>query len=252
MLASKPAYARWSSWLARAAEDNLNFVRGTVIEQLDGRVFVGGEHFAVDLDCNNTAIDSERIVHGDLITCRAMLECDFKSGPASGDTRVENQVGTLDAKPEERFENYAVHPSRRSRVPRPSAAPDMRGLRIDIGASHIWLDLVSMNFARAVAVMNRIQHRQQLPSSIAVTLHCKRLCCPQGGMGVLPAILTDPGRISLDVAGILDRIVKGRRKQQRQPRVALHETLVHRRHTAVRTRSLSSTGKTRPGWSNTL
>ncbi len=73
-------------------------MRGTVIEQLDGRLFVGGEHFAVDLDCKDTTTDSERIVHGNLITRRAMLECDFKSGPAAGDTRVENQIGALHAK----------------------------------------------------------------------------------------------------------------------------------------------------------
>jgi len=114
--------------LAHTTEDDLDPVRGTVIEQLDARAFVGGEHFAVDLDCNDTTTDSERIVHGNLITRGAMLECDFKSGLGAGDTRVEKQIGALDAKTKQRLQNHAVHPSRRSRVPRPPAAPDMRGL----------------------------------------------------------------------------------------------------------------------------
>src|SRR6476659_10687740 len=142
--------AHSTSRIARTTEDDLNLVRGTVIEQLDGRVFIVREHFAVDLDCNDAAIDAERIVHGNLIARRAMLECDFKTGPAAGDARVENQSGALHAQTKQRFQDYTVHPSRRSRVPRPTAAPDMRGLRIDIGANHIRLHLVSMNLAGAV------------------------------------------------------------------------------------------------------
>src|SRR3954451_2644168 len=178
MLARERAYAHPSSRLAGATEHDLNLVRGTVIEQLDRRAFVGGEHLAVNLDCNNTATDSERIINSDLITRRAMLECDFKSEPTARDARVENQIGALHAKPEQRFQDYTVHPPRRSRVPRPSAAPYMWGLRIDIGANHIWLDFVSMDVAGGITVMNWIQHRQQFSGFIPITLHRKRLCSP--------------------------------------------------------------------------
>ncbi len=123
----------------------------------------------------------------------------------------------------------------------------MRGLRIDIGANDIRLDFVSMNFAGAVAVMNWIQHRQQFPGPLAVALHRERLCRPQCGVRVLPAILTDPQRITPDITGILCRIVEGRRKQQSQLLVASHEKLVQRSHGAAHARRFSSTGNDCPG-----
>src|SRR4051794_6379055 len=141
-----------------------------------------------------------------------MLENDSKSWPATRNTRVQNQIGALHAKPEYRFQNHTIHPSRGSGVPRPSAAPDVRGLRIHVRASDIWLDFISMNFARRLGVMNRIQHGQQLAGPIAVTLDRKRLRRPQRRMSILPAILADAWWIPLDVTGIFCRIVEGRRK----------------------------------------
>lgn len=52
----------------RAAEDDLNLVRATIVEQLDGRAFVRREYFAVDFYCDDATADTEWIVHGNLIT----------------------------------------------------------------------------------------------------------------------------------------------------------------------------------------
>ena len=49
-------------------------------------------------------------------------------------------------------------------------------------------------------------------------------------MGVLAAVLADAGHVALDVAGLQVRRVEGRVEQLDEPRVAVDQVLVHRRH----------------------
>ena len=65
-----------------------------------------------------------------------------------------------------------------------------------------------------------IEQREQLGRLVALAERGKGDDRPDGGMGVLAAILANARRIALDVAGIERRLVERRREQQRQPVVA--------------------------------
>ena len=66
-------------------------------------------------------------------------------------------------------------------------------------------------------------------------------------MGVLAAILTDAGRVALDVAGIERCRIEGRGEQQRDARVAVDELLTHLVHGPGRAHRVGGTRQHRPG-----
>ena len=82
--------------------------------------------------------------------------------------------------------------------------------------------------------MDRVQDREQLRGLVAVAEHREGDHRPDGGMRVLSAVLSDPGRVSLDVARIERRPIEGRGEEQDQSVLPADEVLVHRRHRAAR------------------
>src|SRR5712691_6023735 len=74
----------------------------------------------------------------------------------------EDQELSLQAKTEDRFDADPVQAPGRAGVPGPSAAPDVRSDRIDIGGDGVGLDLVALHVCSRARAVDRIHEREQL------------------------------------------------------------------------------------------
>src|SRR5665647_3557108 len=97
------------------------------------------------------------IVNGHLIAGSAVSKHDVKISPCAGHTRVEPQSVALNGETQDRFEACPIHPSGRSRVPGPAAAPYMGRNGVDIRANHIWFNLIALRFGPGARVVDRIE-----------------------------------------------------------------------------------------------
>ena len=119
---------------------------------------------------------------------------------------------------EDRLDEHAQHPARAARVPGPAAAPDVGRRAVDVGGHDVGLHLVARDGPGVARVPDRASARSssgaarsRRPSSaIARTSHRARV-------GVLAAVLADARHVALDVAGVVGRVVEGRRQQPDQP-----------------------------------
>src|ERR1700733_14085177 len=94
---------------------------------------------------------------------------------------------------------------------------------------------------------NWVEHRQQFASPVAVSLHRESLRRPYRSMRILSAVLANTWRIALDIAGIMRRIVEGRREQQGQSVVTPHKVFVECCHGAGGMGRLGGAGNDGPG-----
>ncbi len=78
------------------------------------------------------------------------------------------------------------------------------------------------------AVIDGVHQGEQFDRPVAVAEQRKRQRAPHCRMGVLAAVLAQPGRVGLDVAGIVRRAVERRGEQLHQTIAAAHELCVHR------------------------
>ena len=177
-----------------------------------------GRGLAVEFHRCDAAVDAVWILDRDFIAGSVILEHDLKARPEFGNARGENERCRLHLEPQDRLKARPVHPARRACVPRPSAAPDVRRHRVDVGGDHIGFHFVAMHLRARARVIDGIQHREELASPIALPEACKREYRPGGGVGVLAAVLADAGRIALDVAGFERCLIEGRREEEREPR----------------------------------
>ena len=65
--------------------------------------------------------------------------------------------------------------------------------------------------------MDRVQQRKQLTGPISVAEHRKRDHRPDGGVRVLSTVLSNAGRVALDVSGVERCPIEGWREEQDQP-----------------------------------
>src|SRR5437773_5531448 len=133
---------------------------------------------------------------------------------------------------EDRLEPGAMHPAGRSRVPRPTAAPDMRLGRVDVGGDAVGLYLVALHLVGGAGVVDRVEEMEQGVGAVAIAQPREGEHRPQGAMGVLTAILANAGRIALDVSRIERRPVEGWREEQCQGVAPADELLIDRVHGA--------------------
>ena len=94
---------------------------------------------AVELDTNDAATHATRIldldfVARDRVPGAAVAEHDFVARPCLGQTRIDYQRIPVHTESENGFEPGTVQPTRRTGIPGPAAAADMRCHRIDVGA----------------------------------------------------------------------------------------------------------------------
>src|SRR3989442_6189987 len=70
---------------------------------------------------------------------------------------------------------------------------------------------------------------------------------PDGGVVVLPAVLPDSGRVSLDVSGVEGCPVEWRDEEEQKPIVAPDEQTLHGFHGLARPPAVAGAGEDRPG-----
>ena len=133
---------------------------------------------------------------------------------------------------EDVLEPYAVHPRRRSRVPGPSAPPEVPLGRVHVRGDDVGLNLIPVDVLWRQRMRERIDHLVELECSIALVAERRRENGPQRGMRVLRSVLPNARQVSLDVAGVVGRLVERRREQHQKARVFANEMLLERRHRA--------------------
>src|SRR3954470_24049806 len=104
-----------------------------------------GQHFAVELDLLHTSADTSAVVDHDVIAGLVVAEGELEAGPGPRDAGLQDEPRAAQPEPEHPLDAGAVHPGRRTGVPGPAAAPDVRALAIDVGRGHIGLDLVAVH-----------------------------------------------------------------------------------------------------------
>ena len=131
---------------------------------------------------------------------------------------------------EQPLEADPVHPAGRARVPGPAAAPGMGRVRVDVAGDDVRLDLVALDVGGGARVVDRVEQVEELHRLVAAIELGQRHHQPRRGVRVLAAVLADPGRVALDVTGLLRRVVEGRGEQQRRAQPAQHQQPAHRIH----------------------
>src|SRR5665213_37569 len=170
---------------------------------------------AVELRKGDAAADARRIFDLDVIAGGTIPEDDSEPRPGLWYAWINVQRGPNDTQAQNALNAGALHPSRRTGVPCPSAAPDMRLRRVDIRRDNVGLDLIAMRIRRGACVIDRIEKRKQTGCLVALAQFRQSHDRPKRRMGVLAAILTNARRIPLDVTRIERRLVERRPEQQR-------------------------------------
>src|SRR5208283_4993862 len=88
--------------------------------------------------------------------------------PLTWQARREMQLVCFKPQTEKRFQDKPVHPSSRSRVPRPSSAANMWRDRIYVCRDNIWFYFVGFDLPRRFRMVYRVDQRKQLPRAPAV------------------------------------------------------------------------------------
>ena len=103
---------------------------------------------------------------------------------------------------EDRFEPDAIHPAGRAGVPRPSAPPGVRRLRVDVGRDDIGFGAVALGSSSALRVW--VSGLSSEKSSVARSpspSSGEGEHRPERGVRVLAAVLAHARHVALDVAG---------------------------------------------------
>src|SRR6185369_574621 len=143
-----------------------------------------------------------RILDLQLIRSRTPPVCYLELSPASRNARLNRQSIAPELEPHYRLENGSIHPARRTRVPRPPAAPRVRPHRVNIRRRHVRLDSILVQPRSRRSVADRIQQREEFPRALALAQHRVSDHRPQSRVRVLAAVLPDARHVSLYVAGV--------------------------------------------------
>ncbi len=103
---------------------------------------------------------------------------------------------------EQGFGDQAVRPARGAGVPAPAATPAVRILRVDISGHRIMFCFIAIDSLSAEAVIDRIDHRLQLPRAFNIALSGEVHYRPDSAVGVLPIILPYARQIAANVVGV--------------------------------------------------
>src|SRR5262249_22141025 len=88
--------------------------------------------------------------------------------PGGRDAGIDLEEGAPPPQPQDLFGRNAIHPARGPRVPRPAPAPGLVGLRPHVPRHHVGLHLVDLRTGRGPAVVDRVQHVEELDGLVAV------------------------------------------------------------------------------------
>jgi hypothetical protein len=119
---------------------------------------------------------------------------------------------------------------------------------VDIGGDDVGLDLVGGDVGGGAAVVDRVDQVEQFPGAGAVAQVSEGHGRPDGGVGVLAAVLAHAGDVALDVAGLQRGLVEGRVQELDQAGVAAHQMGVQRIHGLTRALGLGGPDSTDQLW----
>src|SRR5579872_334903 len=145
----------------------------------------------------------------------------------------------MQADPEHPLDAGPIHPARRTCIPCPAAAAHVSALFVHVGARDVWLDLVAIDGIARTRMVDRVQEGEELGSFISVTKYRKRDDRPERSMGVLTAVLTNAGRIGLDIPWVERRSVERGAKEPDNLVAAIDESGVDRCHRRRGTRPIA-------------
>src|SRR5664279_3374073 len=126
------------------AEDDPDLVRMAVVGERD-RGAGARQDSAVQFDRCHPATDSLRVLDDDLVLGRVITEVDLVARPGAGNAGIEQEGRSPQSESEDPLDAGLVHPSRRSGVPGPTAAADVRRFRVDVSRHDVRLDLVTLD-----------------------------------------------------------------------------------------------------------
>src|SRR5207249_1709685 len=123
------------------------------------------------MNARDAAINSAWILDRDVVSSRVISKCDFKARPRLRYAGVDDEGRAPQTKAEDPFKSGAIHPSGRTGVPSPSAPPNMKRLRVNIGAGDVRFDLVAKNVGTRSRMIDRIQNGEQFARLVSVSQH---------------------------------------------------------------------------------
>ena len=97
------------------------------------------------------------------------------------------------------------------------------------------LDAIPIDAFRRARVVDRIEHVKELHRFVADAQPCQRHDRPQRGVRVLTAVLAHSRNVALDVTGVVNHAIEGRRQQQDELRFAADQVHAHGVHGAGHT-----------------
>src|SRR5579862_4314583 len=218
-----------SGRLLESAKYNPHSMRDVVIGQRD---LPGSrrKRDAVQLDAGHAATNAARIFDRDFISSQAVSIDYLEPWPSARDAWIDQERFAANTKAQYPLETRPIHPSRRARIPCPSATPDVRRGRVQVGACDVRLDFVAIDSCARVRVVDRVQHREQFDCFVSIAEHRKRDHGPQSAVRVLASVLPDTGRIALDISGVEGSLIERRSEQQHEAVFAANQVFVDRRH----------------------
>src|SRR5882724_4248559 len=222
-------------------------VRGAIVHEGDG----GGIHgVAVQLGLRDPPAAVLRVGNGDVIAGAAETPDDGILGPGRGDAGIQLEARTVALEAEDALQARAVHPARGARVPRPTAAPGVGRVSVDVSGGDVRLGFVALDVRGAPRVVDGVQQVEQLHRLVPVAEPGHRHDRPHRGVRVLAAVLPHPGRVSLDVTGVLRRLVEGGSEHQHDPGCAPHKVGADGVHGPLGVLHGRDSGQDRPGLSD--
>src|SRR6266705_361160 len=127
----------------QSAQHDADLMCRAVVDEWN--IGAGGQRLAVQFGQRHSAGDPAWIVHRDVIERGVIPKADGVTGPGSRDAGIDAERRASHAETENPFHACAIEPARRTRVPRPSAAPDVWRLGIHVARNHIRLDFVTLH-----------------------------------------------------------------------------------------------------------
>ena len=202
-----------------------------------------GDRARINLDTvqfrhSDTAASMIGIGDGEAVKRAAESPVDRVMRPHCRYARVQANRGTVPPEPEKSLKGRLIHPTRRTRVPRPAAATNVHRVRIHVGRHHIRLRTVSFDRVARSHVVDRIDHVEELHRFVTLTEPRKRDDRPDGGVRVLPTVLAHAGKVTFDVSGIEGRPIERGREQQHDLCIAPHQMRSNGVHCSFRAAGL--------------
>ncbi len=175
-----------------------------------------------------------------------MAIAQFESGPARRDAWLDPKGAAPQLEAQNRFNRDAVQPTRRTGVPRPTAAPRVWRGAIHVGGHHVRLNFIVLHLLSRRGMVDGVDEVPQFHGAVAAALQRRRQGNPRGGVCVLAAVLADARHVSFDVARLKGAFIERRVEQLDQLVAGAHQTLLNRVHRRLSPRRVRCTRNDRP------